>query len=65
MTFSVSLLIGVLIGILVALLLKHTHIRRYPQIESCLILLIAYESYFSPTVAICPVSSPCYFAELL
>ncbi|QHS72636.1 bifunctional K:H/Na:H antiporter NHX1 [Saccharomyces paradoxus] len=46
MTFSVSLLIGVLIGILVALLLKHTHIRRYPQIESCLILLIAYESYF-------------------
>ncbi|CAI1858221.1 hypothetical protein SEUBUCD646_0B05550 [Saccharomyces eubayanus] len=46
MTFSVSLLIGVLIGILVALLLKHTLIRRYPQIESCLILLIAYESYF-------------------
>ncbi|CAI4038308.1 hypothetical protein SMKI_04G6510 [Saccharomyces mikatae IFO 1815] len=46
MTFSISLLIGVLIGILVALLLKHTHIRRYPQIESCLILLIAYESYF-------------------
>ncbi|EJS42159.1 nhx1p [Saccharomyces arboricola H-6] len=46
MTFSVSLLIGVLIGILVALLLKHTHIRRYPEIESCLILLIAYESYF-------------------
>ncbi|CAI4057706.1 hypothetical protein SUVZ_02G5620 [Saccharomyces uvarum] len=46
MTFSVSLLIGVLIGIVVALLLKHTLIRRYPQIESCLILLIAYESYF-------------------
>lgn len=46
MTFSVSLLIGVLIGMLVALILKHTHIRRYPQIESCLILLIAYESYF-------------------
>ncbi|CCK69391.1 bifunctional K:H/Na:H antiporter NHX1 KNAG_0C02800 [Huiozyma naganishii CBS 8797] len=46
MTFSVSLLIGVLIGILVALLLKHTHIRRFPQIESCLVLLIAYESYF-------------------
>ncbi|CCC70619.1 hypothetical protein NCAS_0F01350 [Naumovozyma castellii] len=46
MTFSVSLVIGVFIGILVALLLKHTHIRRFPQIESCLILLIAYESYF-------------------
>lgn len=46
MTFMVSLLIGLSIGILVALILKHTHIRRYPQIESCIILLIAYESYF-------------------
>lgn len=46
MTFTVSLLIGVMIGILVALILKHSHIRRYPQIESCLVLLIAYESYF-------------------
>ena len=46
MTFSISLVIGVFIGILVALLLKHSHIRRYPQIESCLILLIAYQSYF-------------------
>ncbi|CAR28095.1 ZYRO0D13728p [Zygosaccharomyces rouxii] len=46
MTFMVSLLIGLAVGILVALILKHTHIRRFPQIESCLILLIAYESYF-------------------
>lgn len=46
MTFSVSLVIGVFIGILVALILKHSKIRRYPEIESCLILLIAYESYF-------------------
>ncbi|KAH3687721.1 hypothetical protein WICPIJ_001305 [Wickerhamomyces pijperi] len=46
MTFTVSLLIGVAIGFLVALILKHSHIRRYPQIESCLVLLIAYESYF-------------------
>lgn len=46
MTFMISLLIGLFIGILVALILKHTHIRRYPQIESCIILLIAYESYF-------------------
>lgn len=45
-TFTVSLLIGVMIGVLVALALKHTHIRRFPQIESCLVLLIAYESYF-------------------
>ncbi|KAH3666440.1 hypothetical protein WICMUC_005708 [Wickerhamomyces mucosus] len=46
MTFTISLLIGVAIGILVALILKHSHIRRYPQIESCFVLLIAYESYF-------------------
>ncbi|QLQ78342.1 hypothetical protein HG537_0A05890 [Torulaspora globosa] len=46
MTFMVSLLIGLFIGILVALILKHSHIRRYPQIESCIILLIAYETYF-------------------
>lgn len=46
MTFSVSLVIGVFIGILVALILKHSKIRRYPEIESCIILLIAYESYF-------------------
>lgn len=45
-TFSVSLVIGVFIGILVALILKHSRVRRYPQIESCLVLLIAYESYF-------------------
>lgn len=46
MSFTVSTIIGILIGILVALLLKHTHIRRYPQIETCLVLLFAYESYF-------------------
>ncbi|ODV59624.1 bifunctional K:H/Na:H antiporter NHX1, partial [Ascoidea rubescens DSM 1968] len=46
MIFSISLLIGLVVGIIVALFLKHTHIRRYPQIESCLILLFAYESYF-------------------
>ncbi|EDO18904.1 hypothetical protein Kpol_1023p73 [Vanderwaltozyma polyspora DSM 70294] len=45
-TFTISLLIGCMIGLLIALILKHTHIRRYPQIESCLILLICYESYF-------------------
>lgn len=45
-TFTVSLMIGVFIGILVALILKHSRVRRYPQIESCIIILIAYESYF-------------------
>ncbi|CAK7894668.1 endosomal/prevacuolar sodium/hydrogen exchanger [[Candida] anglica] len=46
MTFTISTFIGILIGFLVALLLKHSHIRRYPQIETCLVLLFAYESYF-------------------
>lgn len=46
MTFTISTLIGISIGILVALILKHSHIRRYPQIETCLVLLFAYQSYF-------------------
>ncbi|KAL7664837.1 Sodium/hydrogen exchanger [[Candida] zeylanoides] len=46
MTFTISTIIGILVGILVALILKHSHIRRYPQIETCLVLLFAYESYF-------------------
>lgn len=43
--FFVSLLIGVLVGIATALLLKHTYMRRFPGIESCFILLVAYASY--------------------
>ncbi|CCH43957.1 Endosomal/prevacuolar sodium/hydrogen exchanger [Wickerhamomyces ciferrii] len=46
MTFIISLLIGVIFGFLIALILKHSHIRRYPQIESCFVLLMAYQSYF-------------------
>lgn len=46
MTFTVSTIIGISVGILVALILKHSHIRRYPQIETCLVLLFAYQSYF-------------------
>ena len=45
-TFFVSLVIGIGIGIGTALILKHSHLRRFPQIESCLILLLAYSSYF-------------------
>ncbi|EMR62303.1 putative sodium hydrogen exchanger 3 protein [Eutypa lata UCREL1] len=44
--FFGSLIIGVLVGIGTALILKFTYVRRYPQIESCLIVLIAYASYF-------------------
>lgn len=46
MTFTISTFIGIGIGIIVALILKHSHIRRYPQIETCLVLLFAYQSYF-------------------
>ncbi|GAV28717.1 sodium/hydrogen exchanger [Pichia membranifaciens] len=45
-TFTISTLIGLVMGVLIALVLKHSHIRRYPQIETCLVLLFAYESYF-------------------
>jgi len=44
--FFGSLIIGVIIGVATALGLKHTYVRRFPKIESCLIVLIAYASYF-------------------
>ncbi|RDW84743.1 putative sodium exchanger 4 exchanger 4 [Coleophoma cylindrospora] len=44
--FFGSLLIGVIVGIGTALGLKYTYVRRFPKIESCLIVLIAYASYF-------------------
>ena len=44
--FFGSLIIGVVVGMATALGLKYTHVRRQPKIESCLIILIAYASYF-------------------
>ncbi|ESZ95950.1 hypothetical protein SBOR_3642 [Sclerotinia borealis F-4128] len=44
--FFGSLIIGIIIGIVTALVLKYTYVRRFPKIESCLIVLIAYASYF-------------------
>lgn len=49
LVFFGSLLIGVIVGIVTALGLKYTHVRREPKIESCLIVLIAYASYFFST----------------
>ena len=46
LVFFGSLVIGVAVGIGTALGLKYTLVRRYPKIESCLIILIAYASYF-------------------
>lgn len=51
MSFTISTIIGMMVGIGVALILKHSHIRRYPQIETCLVLLFAYETYFFSTGA--------------
>ncbi|KKA29726.1 hypothetical protein TD95_003813 [Thielaviopsis punctulata] len=44
--FFGSLMIGVLVGVGTALLLKFTYIRRYQKIESSLVVLIAYATYF-------------------
>ncbi|KAK9375296.1 Sodium/hydrogen exchanger family-domain-containing protein [Lipomyces chichibuensis] len=46
MTFTISLLIGAIVGVMTALVLKHSRIRLFPSIETCLILLFAYASYF-------------------
>ena len=46
LVFFGSLLIGLAVGIGTALLLKFTLVRRFPKIESCLIILIAYASYY-------------------
>ena len=44
--FFGSLLIGAAVGIAAALALKYTYVRRYSKIESSLIVLIAYATYF-------------------
>jgi sodium/hydrogen exchanger-like protein 6/7 len=49
LVFFGSLVIGVVVGMATALGLKYTHVRRQPKIESCLIVLIAYASYFFST----------------
>ncbi len=44
--FFGSLVIGTVVGVATSLMLKFTLVRRFPKIESCLIILIAYASYF-------------------
>ncbi|OCK78026.1 sodium/hydrogen exchanger [Lepidopterella palustris CBS 459.81] len=44
--FFGSLAIGLLVGIGASLMLKFTHVRRFPKTESCLIILIAYATYY-------------------
>ena len=44
--FFGSLFFGIIVGVATSLLLKFTLVRRFPKIESCLVFLIAYSSYF-------------------
>ncbi|KAF8574538.1 sodium/hydrogen exchanger [Ramaria rubella] len=45
-SFSMSMALGVFFGLLVSLTLKHSHLSFYPSLESCLVALMAYTSYF-------------------
>ncbi|KAF2657432.1 sodium/hydrogen exchanger [Lophiostoma macrostomum CBS 122681] len=44
--FFGSLIIGILVGFGASLMLKFTYVRRFPKTESCLIILVAYLTYF-------------------
>ncbi|KAJ5759999.1 hypothetical protein N7520_007155 [Penicillium odoratum] len=46
LVFFGSMVVGIIVGIVTALGLKYTLVRRMPKIESCLIILISYASYF-------------------
>ena len=45
-TFGISMALGVVFGLGVSLLLKHSSLNHYPHIETCLVALTAYTSYF-------------------
>jgi sodium/hydrogen exchanger-like protein 6/7 len=44
--FFGSAILGLVIGMMTSLLLKFTYLRRFPKTESCIVVLIAYASYF-------------------
>ncbi|KAF1813283.1 sodium/hydrogen exchanger [Eremomyces bilateralis CBS 781.70] len=46
LVFFGSLVIGLVVGMMTSLMLKFTMVRRFPKIESCLVILVAYASYF-------------------
>ncbi|GAA5917341.1 hypothetical protein JCM6882_001086 [Rhodosporidiobolus microsporus] len=46
LTFFTSMALGVCFGLGCSLMLKHSELGRYTEIEACLVLLIAYTSYF-------------------
>ncbi|KAK7207937.1 Sodium/hydrogen exchanger family-domain-containing protein [Myxozyma melibiosi] len=46
MTFTISLLIGAIVGVLTAMVLRYSKVNTFQSIETCLIILFAYGSYF-------------------
>jgi sodium/hydrogen exchanger-like protein 6/7 len=38
--------LGVAFGLCCSLMLKHSRLSSYPPLESCLVTLVAYTSYF-------------------
>lgn len=44
--FSLSMILGVAFGLSCSLLLKHSRLGLYPELESCIVMLLAYTSYF-------------------
>ncbi|EGG03064.1 uncharacterized protein MELLADRAFT_117394 [Melampsora larici-populina 98AG31] len=46
LVFLTSMALGVVFGLSCSLMLKHSRVSHFPEIESCLVLLIAYTSYF-------------------
>ncbi|TYJ56407.1 sodium/hydrogen exchanger 3 [Cryptococcus floricola] len=45
-SFITSMALGVAFGLVCSLGLKHSHLATYPHIESCIVTLVAYTSYF-------------------
>ncbi|KAL4254702.1 Sodium/hydrogen exchanger [Abortiporus biennis] len=46
LSFSVSMALGVAFGLAMSLVLKHSSLSHYSQIETCLVALSAYTCYF-------------------
>ncbi len=46
LSFSISMAMGVAFGLMCSLGLKHSNLALYPHIESCIVALVAYTSYF-------------------
>lgn len=46
LSFTISMALGVMFGLGCSLALKHSHLSQFPGIESCLVTLVAYSSYF-------------------